>query len=198
MSATEEAAISFMSLMVNVIKYISLTILTVFGCASHMGSSSDWGRRSGVLLTILSSERAIIRAMTASAAKEDLTLPQFSVLRVLARVGPVPMSRLSAELRVTPPNVTGMVDRLERKELVRRLASPGDRRKKEIQLTAKGESLYERVRDGYSASIQGSLDALTREEQEILAKLLRKLRDEIVRREEEEGSPHPSTKLTEG
>jgi DNA-binding MarR family transcriptional regulator len=162
-----------------------------------MGASSDWGRRSGVLLTILSSERAIIRAMTASAAKDGLTLPQFSVLGVLARVGPVPMSRLSAELRVTPPNVTGMVDRLERKELVRRLASPGDRRKKEIRLTAKGESLYERVRNGYSASIQESLDALTREEQEILAKLLRKLRNEIVRREEEKG-PHPSTKLTEG
>jgi DNA-binding MarR family transcriptional regulator len=163
-----------------------------------MGASSDWGLRSGALLTILSSERAILRAMTASAVKEDLTLQQFSVLGVLTRVGSVPMSRLSTELRVTPPNITGVVDRLERKELVRRLASPGDRRKKEIQLTAKGESLYERVRKDYSASIQESLDALTREEQEILAKLLRKLRDEIVRREEEGSSHHPSTKLTEG
>jgi DNA-binding MarR family transcriptional regulator len=148
-----------------------------------MGASSDWGQRSGVLLTILSSERAILRAMTASAAKEEITLPQFSVLGVLARAGPVPMSRLSTELRVTPPNITGVVDRLEKKELVKRLASPGDRRKKEIRLTAKGESVYERVRKGYSESIQKSLDALTREEQEILAKLLRKLRNEIVRRE---------------
>jgi DNA-binding MarR family transcriptional regulator len=161
-----------------------------------MGASSDWGQRSGALLTILSSERAILRAMTASAAEEGVTLQQFSVLGLLARVGPVPMSRLSTELHVTPPNVTGVVDRLERKELVKRLASPGDRRKKEIQLTAKGESLYERVRNRYSATIQESLDTLTREEQEILAKLLRKLRNEIVRREEE-GS-HASTKLTEG
>jgi DNA-binding MarR family transcriptional regulator len=162
-----------------------------------MGASNDWGQRSGALLTILSSERAILRAMTASAAEEGVTLQQFSVLGVLARVGLVPMSRLSTELHVTPPNITGVVDRLERKELVKRLASPGDRRKKEIQLTAKGESLYESVRNGYSATIQESLDALTREEQEILAKLLRKLRNEIVRREEGRG-PHSSTKLTEG
>src|SRR5271155_1289887 len=138
-----------------------------------MGASNDWGERSGVLLTILSSQRAILRAMTASAAKEEITLQQFSVLGVLARTGPVPMSRLSTELRVSPPNITGVVDRLEKKELVKRLASLDDRRKKEIQLTAKGEGAYERVRKGYSASIQESLDALTREEQQILAKLLR-------------------------
>jgi DNA-binding MarR family transcriptional regulator len=160
-----------------------------------MGASSDWGERSGVLLTILSSERAILRAMTASAVKEDITLQQFSVLGVLARAGPMAMSRLSTELRVSPPNVTGVIDRLEKKELVKRSASPGDRRKKEIQLTAKGESAYERVRKGYSTSIQASLDALTREEQDILAKLLRKLRNEILRRE---GGPQGSTKETEG
>ena len=162
-----------------------------------MGTPGDSGQRSGVLLTILSSQRAVLRAMTKSAAREGMTLQQFSVLVVLARAGPVPMRTLSKELQVTPPNITGVVDRLERKELVKRLADPGDRRKKEIQLTAKGENLYERVRKGYSASIQESLDALTREEQEILAKLLRKLRNEIVRREEESG-PHSSKKLTEG
>jgi DNA-binding MarR family transcriptional regulator len=152
---------------------------------SRMGTFGDWDERSGVLLTILSSQRVILRAMAASAAKDDLTLQQFSVLRVLAHVGPVPMSRLSKELRVTPPNITGVVDRLERKELVKRTSSAEDRRRKEIQLTAKGESLCEKVRRGYSESLQESLDALTPEEQDILAKLLRKLRREVVRREGE-------------
>jgi DNA-binding MarR family transcriptional regulator len=147
----------------------------------------SWGldRRSSVLLTILSSERAILRAMTASAAKEELTLQQFSVLRVLERVGPMPMGKLSEELRVTPPNITGVVDRLERKELVTRTGGARDRRMKEIKLTPRGAEVYEKVRRGYSEDLQGSLDSLTPEEQEILAQLLRKLTKEIVRREAE-------------
>jgi DNA-binding MarR family transcriptional regulator len=123
--------------------------------------------------------------MTASAAKDDLTLQQFSVLRVLARVGPMPMGRLSEELRVSPPNITGVVDRLERKELVTRTSSARDRRMKEIKLTSRGTEVYEKVRRGYSEDLQGSLDSLTAEEQEILAQLLRKLTREIVRREAE-------------
>ena len=44
-------------------------------------------------------------------------------------------------------------------------------------------ALYERVRAGYSESLQESLDALTPEEQEMLAKLLRKLGNEMAGRE---------------
>jgi DNA-binding MarR family transcriptional regulator len=153
-----------------------------------MGQSWGWDRRSGILLTILGSERAILRAMTASAAKDDLTLQQFSVLRVLARAGTMPMGKLSEELRVTPPNITGVVDRLERKELVTRTGSARDRRMKEIKLTPRGTEVYEKVRRGYSEDLQGSLDSLTPEEQEILAQLLRKLTREIVRREAEKNS----------
>jgi len=160
-----------------------------------MPAYNDWGQRSRVLLAILSSERAIIRAMTASAAEEDITLQQFSVLGVLSRLGAVPMSRLSEELRVSPPNITGVVDRLEKKELVKRETNPGDRRKREIKLTEKGAGLYERVREGYSDSLQASLEALTPDEQETLSKLLRKMVKEIARRE---GRPQRSTKLTDG
>ena len=59
-----------------------------FQVGVRMAASNDWGQRSSVLLAILSSERAIIRAMTASAAKEDVTLQQFSVLGVLSRHRP--------------------------------------------------------------------------------------------------------------
>ncbi|HUK75880.1 MAG TPA: MarR family transcriptional regulator [Nitrososphaerales archaeon] len=161
-----------------------------------MPAYDDWGQRSSVLLAILSSERAIIRAMTESAAKADITLQQYSVLGVLSRLGPVPMNRLSEELRVTPPNITGVVDRLEKKELVKREGSSKDRRRKEIRLTAKGAGLYERVRVGYSESLQESLDAFTAEEQETLAKLLKKLAKEMARKDG--AGPQRSKKLTDG
>jgi DNA-binding MarR family transcriptional regulator len=174
--------------MVNGIKYIWLTMLMIFQRVSGMSSPNDWGLRSKALLTILSSQRVILRAMAASAEREGLTLQQFSLMGVISRRGRVPMNALSKELRVTPPNITGVVDRLEAKGLVKRVADPKDRRKREIQLTEKGTAQYERVRTGYSGPLQESLDSLTPEEQEILAKLLRKFVGAIAEREGEGAS----------
>jgi MarR family transcriptional regulator, 2-MHQ and catechol-resistance regulon repressor len=153
--------------------------------APAMSSPKDWGQRSKALLTILSSQKVVLRTMSASAERDGLTLQQFSLMGVLSRRGRVTMNTLSRELRVTPPNITGVVDRLEAKGLVKRVTDPVDRRKKEIQLTEKGAGQYEKVRVGYSESLQGSLDALTLEEQEVLAKLLRKFAAAIAQREVE-------------
>lgn len=159
------------------------------GDASGMSSPRDWGQRSGTLLAILRSQRVIYRAMSSSAAKDDITLQQFAVLGFLSRQGPIPMNRLSEELRVTPPNVTGVVDRLEKKELVKRVDDTSDRRRKMIQLTSKGRSLQERVRQGYSDSLQESLEALTSEEQETLGRLLEKFAREIANRQDRVAGP---------
>ena len=168
--------------MVNYANYFPLGV-------SGMSSPNEWGVRPRALLVILSSQRGVLRAISASAEKEGLTLQQFFLMGVLSREARVPMNALSKELRVTPPNITGVVDRLEAKGLVKRVADPKDRRKKEITLTEKGATQYERVRAGYSGPLQESLDALTPEEQEILAKLLRKFAKAIAQREGDRLTP---------
>jgi DNA-binding MarR family transcriptional regulator len=160
--------------------------------------AKEWDARSGVLLALLSSQRVVLESMSSSAAKEGLTLQQVAVLRVIERRGPVPMNELSEELRVSPPNITGVVDRMEKKGLVRREGSPEDRRKKQIHMTERGDALFRRVRKGYSESLQASLDALTHEEQEILAKLMRKFAREVAAREDADRRRGQSRKVTEG
>jgi DNA-binding MarR family transcriptional regulator len=146
-------------------------------------ASEGWGERSTALLAILSSQRLILRVMSASVAKDNLTIQQFSVMRLIGRHGPLPMNRLSDELRVSPPNITGVVDRLEKQGLVKRVPSATDRRTKEIHLTEKGDALYRKVTKGYSEFLQQALNELTSEEQEILAKLMSKLAREIRKKE---------------
>ena len=80
-------------------------------------------------------------------ARWGLTLPQFDVLAELARAeGPgftfVELSRL---LLVTSGNLTGIVDRLEARHLVRREADLSDRRTIRVRLTQKGRSLTEEI-----------------------------------------------------
>ena len=71
----------------------------------------------------------------------NLTCSQSAALRILAKFGPMSSAELSRKLYVTPSNMTGVVDRLEKKALVSRIRDPGDRRIVKITPTEAGRSL---------------------------------------------------------
>ncbi len=123
----------------------------------------------------------MLRGIVTSIRRDDITLQQAALIRILVQNGPTSMHKLSEELMVTPPNITGIVDRLEQKGLVERIESKQDRRKTEIMLTAKGEALHQKVREDYRESLGKSLASLTHDEQETLALLLAKLSEEVER-----------------
>ena len=78
-----------------------------------------------------------------------LTLTQIRVLYVLRQDGGAPAGFLAERLRVTPPTLTRIVDRLARLGLVRRREDDEDRRLVRHHLTAKGsETLAELERTG--------------------------------------------------
>lgn len=60
----------------------------------------------------------------------------------------VPLGTLAARLRVSPRNVTGLIDHLERDGLVRRVPDPADRRSVLAQLTEPGRERIEALWDG--------------------------------------------------
>ncbi|MEU2031622.1 MarR family winged helix-turn-helix transcriptional regulator [Nocardia amamiensis] len=94
---------------------------------------------------------------TAAAASENLTASQGKALTVLRR-GPAAMRALAETLACDASNVTGIVDRLEKRGLVRREASASDRRVKNLVLTAEGE----RVTDAIRAKMRVTQDGLNR------------------------------------
>ena len=133
-----------------------------------------------IVVTILRSQVTILRAVRSMAAREGLTIQQFGVLRLLSRLGDVPMSALSEELKVSPPVITGIIDRLEKKSLVKREGSSSDRRMTEIILTENGKKLYRKIQGDYRWTIHESLGrSLTMDEQQTLARLLKKFAREI-------------------
>lgn len=70
----------------------------------------------------------------------ELAPQQAIALRILGG-GPQPMGVLAGILACDNSNVTGIVDRLEERGLVRRDTSPGDRRIKLLVLTEQGEKV---------------------------------------------------------
>jgi DNA-binding MarR family transcriptional regulator len=79
----------------------------------------------------------------AIAQELDLHPGQAIVLRLLSE--PRPMGELANAMRCDSSNITGIVDRLEERELVERQPAPHDRRVKLIALTSAGRRLRERL-----------------------------------------------------
>ncbi|MER5452071.1 MarR family transcriptional regulator [Streptomyces sp. NPDC002766] len=107
---------------------------------------------------------------TVAAASENLTASQGKTLNVLRR-GPASMSTLATTLTCDASNMTGIVDRLEKRGLVRREPSPSDRRVKNVLLTEEGEQVIDVIRGKMNKTLAG-LSRLSEQEQDTLYALL--------------------------
>jgi MarR family transcriptional regulator, 2-MHQ and catechol-resistance regulon repressor len=105
----------------------------------------------------------------------DLSENQFGVLETLWHLGPLAQCDIGRKLLTSRPNVTLVVDELERRGLVRRERSAEDRRSVRVHLTGSGRKLIERIFPEHAAAIAREFSALSSAEQEELARLCRKL-----------------------
>ncbi len=104
------------------------------------------------------------------------TLPRFDVMAALARRPEgLRMSDLSAMLKVSNGNVTGIIERLVGEDLVSRLAVEGDRRAMRVQLTEAGRARFAEMAAAHEAWIDEILDTYDAEELEVLVRLLARL-----------------------
>ncbi|MEV8564836.1 MarR family transcriptional regulator [Streptomyces sp. NPDC051322] len=110
---------------------------------------------------------------TAAAATEGLTASQGRTLAVLRR-GPSAMRALAITLACDASNMTGIIDRLEKRGAVRREPSPTDRRVKNVVLTEEGERAVDTIRATMHATL-GRLEALGADDRAALAGLLERV-----------------------
>jgi DNA-binding MarR family transcriptional regulator len=108
------------------------------------------------------------------AAGLQLSPAQCHVLHLIEPDRPVPMGQLAETLSCHASNVTGLVDRLEARGLVRRRPSVADRRVKVLVLTPTGSRLRALLLDRITAS-PAALERLSLREQRALVRILRRL-----------------------
>ena len=97
-----------------------------------------------------------------SLPEAGLTVARTHLLWEVRRSGPTTQQSLAAALKVTPRNVTGLVDALETGGFVERRPHPGDRRATLVTLTDLGlQTMAEMERDrrDIAARLVGDLDA---------------------------------------
>lgn len=102
--------------------------------------------RYRALIELLRTADTIWDASRVFFGRWDLSPSQFNVLNLLrlSRSG-LSQTDLSRELLTHRSNVTGLVDRLERRGFVKRKDAAGDRRAYSVGLTAAGAALLRRI-----------------------------------------------------
>lgn len=106
----------------------------------------------------------------------DLTSPQFDVICTLGNTTGMTMGQLAEKTLVTKGTLTGIIDRLERKGLVRREVPPENRRCFMIVLTTEGDRVFENVFPAHIAYLKERFSQLSQQELTEIEQALKKLR----------------------
>ncbi len=125
--------------------------------------------------SVLAASRALVAvaARSLAAAAEEITLPQYRALVVLASRGPQRVLELAEALDVNQSTATRMCDRLERKELIDRERPDDDRRTVIVTITPTGRQLVAAVTRRRRSEINAILRKMAPEAQEALVPALR-------------------------
>lgn len=131
-------------------------------------------------------QSATFRARHQQLKEVGLTNAEFQLLLVVDGLGgsPIPADIARWMMR-KPPTTTGLLHRMERNGLVRRIPDPNNRRLRRVVMTEKGEKA---LADGKERDItRAIMGSLTNGELEQLWSLLQKVQDAALRLIEEHG-----------
>lgn len=93
-----------------------------------------------------------------------LTVPQIMVLKALSKGNKLKISEISKELSLVNSTVSGIIDRLEKQDIVSRIRSEKDRRIVYIELSNKGNEIINNNRVIINNFFNDTFDNLDNEE----------------------------------
>ena len=130
------------------------------------------------LLNVLVTGSWILNALAAAMAPYGVTPAQYNVLRILRGSHPETLicGALGQRLLDRTPDVTRLLNRLERHGLIHRARAEHDRRVVQVGITEPGLALLERMRDDIEAAEQRLTSHLSPSEHQHLSRLLERMR----------------------
>jgi DNA-binding MarR family transcriptional regulator len=127
-------------------------------------SAKTFDPRTGFGRLLSQVKMELMEALDRELAPLDITSAQYVILVTLAEGPTDSASGLCKGVSYDPGAMTRMIDRLERKGLVRRIRCPDDRRKINLELTPEGKAVYPRLIESAVAVLNRYLRGFSRDE----------------------------------
>jgi len=124
--------------------------------------------------------------------KHGLSEGRMQLLMALHQRGDQPLGILAERLHVSPRNITGLVDHLERSGLVTRVPDPEDRRSVRAHLTRQGGELVDRVWKEFMQRSLVLLEDLPQEDLDVVRDICLRLIQRIESRLTQEAAATPT------
>ena len=131
----------------------------------------------GVGAHIGRARRTIVEAIDAELAPLDISHAQWIVVMLLGDGAASTAAELCKILIYDPGAMTRLLDRLEKKGVLRRVRTANDRRAVRLELTADGSKLYPRILEALVQVFNRLLRGFTRSEVRQLEQLLTRMAD---------------------
>jgi DNA-binding MarR family transcriptional regulator len=135
-----------------------------------------------LFLNLLRTADAFGRAAEKNLKPEVLSLPQYNILRVLrgAPAAGISCRELGERLITWRPDLTRLLDKLEKRRLVSRDRSAGDRRIVNLKITTAGQELLRRLDVPVQSGSRNQMRNMSVRELKTLINLLEKLREGLT------------------
>jgi DNA-binding MarR family transcriptional regulator len=133
---------------------------------------------SDTVATLMRAADLARRQMNAVVEPHGLTLQQFNVLRILRGAGGDGLPTLEVANRMVEetPGITRLLDRLEKKGLIRRQRCPRDRRQHLCWITAAGQALLQKMDAPIARTHEETLKGLRTRDRLAFTRLLAAMR----------------------
>jgi len=154
---------------------------TASAVPSDAASRADGALDFGVLREVLGFHITLANITTVAVFERHVGQPfglrkaEFSLLMLLLANGATPAKHLARTLRLSAPNLTMLIDRMQAKHWLHRERNPADRRSQLIVLSSEGLALARRAQATAKTMEHGLLRRLSSAERAMLIELLSKL-----------------------
>ncbi|WP_158175580.1 MarR family winged helix-turn-helix transcriptional regulator [Heyndrickxia camelliae] len=127
-----------------------------------------------------------ISSLISDMVLEDLSIEQYSMLRIIYHQGPLRAAELTEQLCVHKSAITAKVDKLESKGFISRERDQSDRRNVYITVTEEGKKICEKVELKIEKFVEQYLEELDTEDLELFINLYEKITNIIQKSKEVE------------
>lgn len=138
-----------------------------------------------VLRELVRCYQAFQRASDSHIRLSGLTAPQFDIVVTLGNTPGLSFKELGSRTLITKGTLTGVVDRLESRGLVERIASPDDGRSTLVRLTDEGDRVFHEVFEPHLAFLAPAFESMPECGRRELEKRLKQLREALEKRSDE-------------
>lgn len=130
---------------------------------------------SKLFIVLFRTYRSLHEIVSKMVAKEGLHITEFGVLELIYHKGEQPLQQIGSKILLASGSITYVVDKLEKKNLLKRMTCSKDKRITYAQITEEGREVMDRLFPMYNEKLEELMGILPNEEKEQTISTLKKL-----------------------